>query len=107
MCYLAPCDTPGIWQPILNLKSRSNGTVTTLRFKTIRVCDEHKKESTVDSFLSDEGFTKLAHHMRDAGKTVPQRKLITLSWERMPVDPDKPAVTRDSPVISTGEELPS
>jgi hypothetical protein len=107
MCYLAACDTLGIWQPILNLKSRSNGAITTLRFKTIRVCDEHKKESTVDSFLSDEGFDKLVRHLRDAGKTIPLHRLTNLSWERAPIDPSMAAAKEDSPVVSAGEDLPS
>jgi hypothetical protein len=86
MCYLAPCATPGIWQPVLNLRARADGPVTLLRFTSIRVCDDHKATSTVDSFLSDEGFHKLAHHMRDAGKTVPRQRLTTLSWELNPIE---------------------
>jgi hypothetical protein len=86
MCYLDPCTNPGIWQPILNLKSRSNGAVTPMRFKKIRVCDEHKAVSTVDSFLSDEGYDKLVRNLRDAGKPIPLRKLTTLDWHRDPIE---------------------
>ena len=85
MCYLASCPNPGTWQPILNLRSRSDGPTTRLRFTAIRTCDEHKAASTVDSFLSDEGFHKLAHHMRDAGKPVPRQRLTPLSWEKDPI----------------------
>ena len=107
MCYLTPCTEPGIWQPILNLKSRSNGAATTLRFTTIRVCDKHKTTSTVDSFLSDEGFDKLSRHMRDAGKSVPQHRLTSLAWERDPIKDDAAALTVSPPVVSTGEAPPS
>lgn len=105
MCYLDACPNPGIWQPILNLKSRSDGTPTSLRFKTIRACDEHKSASTVDSFLSDEGFDKLARHMRDAGKSIPQRKLTTLDWEQDPtIDPSPPPSPQEIPAIVSEEE---
>ena len=107
MCYLTPCAEPGIWQPILNLKSRSNGSVTTLHFTKIRVCDKHKTASTVDSFLSDEGFDKLARHMRDAGKSVPQHRLTTLSWKKDPIKDDAAPPTESSTVASAGEALPS
>ena len=98
MCHLADCTAPGIWQPILNLRSRAGGAITPLRFRTIRVCDEHRKVSTVDSFLSSEGYDKLSRHMRDAGKPVPQHRLTTLSWEKEPLEetatdpPGSPAV---------------
>jgi hypothetical protein len=107
MCYLSPCTEPGIWQPILNLKSRSNGTVTALRFAAIRACDKHKTASTVDSFLSDEGFDKLARHLRDAGKSAPQRRLTTLSWKRAPIETPPTASQESPPVVSAGEALPS
>ena len=107
MCYLAACTETGIWQPILNLKSRSNGSVTPLRFTKIRVCDKHKTASTVDSFLSDEGFDKLARHMRDAGKSVPQHRLTTLAWKKDPIKDDAAPPTESSTVASAGEALPS
>ena len=107
MCYLADCSTPGIWQPILNLRSRSNGAITTLRFKTIKACDEHKTASTVDSFLSDEGYDKLARYLRDAGKSVPQHRLTTLSWERAPIEAPSPKPPEDSAAVSAEDALPS
>ena len=106
MCYLDPCTNPGIWQPILNLKTRSNGAITPLRFKTIRVCDEHKKDCTVDSFLSNEGFDKLARHLRDAGKPVPQHRLTSLSWERNPIEEPSTTPKESQPVVSVEETLP-
>jgi len=70
MCYLATCSSPGAWKPILKFRSRSNGPATILHFKSISTCEEHRKTSTVDSFLSEEGFDKLARHLRDAGKIL-------------------------------------
>jgi hypothetical protein len=102
MCYLADCTGPEIWQPILNLRSRSDGEITVLKFKTIRACDEHKTAATVDNFLSSEGYNKLAHHMRDAGKPVPQRRLTTLAWVKDPaapadIQPTMPSAEEDLP----------
>ena len=106
MCYLADCTAPGIWQPILNLKPRSNGEVTPLRFKTIRVCDEHRRVSTVDSFLSHEGYDKLSRHMRDAGKPAPQQRLTTLSWEKDPIGEPAASSPGNPDVVLAEEDLP-
>ena len=106
MCYLDPCPNPGIWQPILNRPSRSNGARTTLKFMAIRVCDEHKVSSTVNSFLSNEGFDKLSRHLRDAGKSVPQHKLTTLSWKQDPIGEIATAPKDNPPVASADEARP-
>lgn len=103
MCYLATCSLPGIWKPILKLRSRSNGPTTILRFKSISTCKNHKKTSAVDSFLSDEGFDKLARHLRDAGKSIPIRRLTTLDWEPAPLEESAPS--SETAIVAVCEPL--
>lgn len=102
MCYLATCSSPGTWKPILKLRSRSNGPTAILRFRSISTCEDHRKTSTVDSFLSDEGFDKLTRHLRDAGKSVPIRRLTALDWEPAPLEESAPsseaAIVADEPL---------
>jgi hypothetical protein len=54
------------------------------------VCEEHKGE--IDNYLSVEGFDKLVRIMREAGKSVPIRRLTTLNWEKIK---EKPASLHD------------
>jgi hypothetical protein len=42
------------------------------------------------NFLSVEGFDKLVHLMKEAGKQAPVRKLTSLDWE--PIDNTKDAL---------------
>jgi len=105
MCYLATCSSPGAWKPILKFRSRSNGPATILHFKSISTCEEHRKTSTVDSFLSEEGFDKLARHLRDAGKSVPIRRLTTLDWEPAPIEESVPG--SETAIVAANEPLPT
>jgi hypothetical protein len=81
MCHLNNCKNPGTCSPVLELRPRKNKSGPKLRFKDVSVCDEHRETSTIDTFLSDEGYTKISKQLREAGKTPPARKNITLSWE--------------------------
>lgn len=97
------CPLPGSWKPILKFRSRSNGPITTLHFKSISVCENHQKTSALHSFLSDEGFDKLVHHLRDAGKEIPIRKLTTLDWEPN----EETAFPSEPSIMASGESLPT
>ena len=80
-CSYDPCKNVGGWQPVLELRSRRDGPVTKLWFSTLIFCEDHRRSSALDSFLSPEGFDKICRHMKEAGKKPPVRKLITLIWE--------------------------
>ena len=99
------CTLPGSWKPILKFRSRSNGPITTLHFKSISICENHQKSSTLHSFLSDEGFDKLVHHLRDAGKEIPIRKLTTLDWEPIPLE--ETVFPAEPSIVASEESLPT
>lgn len=82
------CSTPGCarapsWRPALVLRSRKDGNPTKLTFTRLAYCDEDKEKATLLTFLSDEGFSKIARHLRERGKEVPVQKLTTLAWTRL------------------------
>jgi hypothetical protein len=52
-------------------------------------CDAHKATAVLSDYLSDEGFTKLAKFIREAGKPIPDKSLTTLGWE--PISPEDAA----------------
>jgi hypothetical protein len=68
---------------MLQLRSAKKGPVTLLRFSQLVFCDEHKATSTLESFLSDEGFVKISKYMRENGKKAPAQRNTTLAWEKL------------------------
>jgi hypothetical protein len=48
----------------------------------IKICEMHKQESTLESFLSPEGWTKIEKFLRENGKGNFQRRAIRLEWDR-------------------------
>ena len=54
-----------------------------VKFHQLGYCDHHQTTLKIDAFLSDEGFTKLAKHLREAGKGRMQKKLSVLLWEEL------------------------
>jgi len=95
---LYDCPNPGTWRPVLKLRSRQEGSVTLLRFTKVALCEDHQRSSEVTNFLSVEGFDKLVHLMKEAGKQAPVRKLTSLDWE--PVNEDTLPTKSEPAVIS-------
>lgn len=83
VCSFVSCKGSGCWIPILELRSRKNGAVTQLTFRTLAYCNEHKKTSVLADFLSDEGFTKIVRHLRENGKDTPVQRCTTLTWKML------------------------
>jgi hypothetical protein len=83
VCSFTCCKGSGCWTPILELRSRKNGNITCLTFKTLAYCNEHKKTSVLADFLSDEGFVKIVKHMRENGKVAPVQRCTTLTWKML------------------------
>ena len=99
MCHMEACPLTGTWQPILRLRPKKDAEPLGIRFRSIRVCDHHRSISTVETFLSDEGFDKLSRHLRDSGRPMPKRRLVTLDWERTGIEdvPPVPMTTMEPP----------
>jgi hypothetical protein len=105
-----PCSTPGCartpqWRPSLDLRSRKDGSPTRLTFVKLAYCDEDKEKAKLETFLSDEGFSKIARHLRERGKEVPVQKLTTLAWTRLDAT-SLAALSSDQDQITPDDTLP-
>ena len=83
-CSQDDCPADPRWQPALVLHPRRGGSTSKATFCRLGYCDEHRQIATVETFLSDEGFVKLAKFMRESGKAPPDRALVELDW--LPID---------------------
>jgi hypothetical protein len=82
-CSNENCSGDGIWRPVLEMRSRKDGPITHVKFSQLVFCGEHKSTSTLATFLSSEGFVKIAKFMRENGKKAPIQRNTTLSWEQL------------------------
>jgi hypothetical protein len=79
-CSQDDCQEAPLWRPILEMRSRRGEAPTEVSFIQLGYCEGHKKTSSLATFLSDEGFTKLNKFLREAGRESPDRSLTTLGW---------------------------
>jgi len=82
-CSTENCSNEASWQPVLEMRSAKKGPVTTVKLTQLVYCDTHKAASTLASFLSDEGFVKIAKFMRENGKKAPAQRNTTLTWSKL------------------------
>jgi len=82
-CSHEKCGAAPLWRPALDLRSTERGKATRVWFLHLGYCAQHRDASSVDSFLSDEGFVKLSKFLAVKGKRRPVRKLTTLAWEKI------------------------
>lgn len=66
---------------MLELRSRPRAVARRLYFLQLGYCAEHRHASSPATFLSDEGFSKIAKTLREAGKEKIDRRHTTLAWE--------------------------
>lgn len=48
----------------------------------VKICEMHKSESTLESFLSPEAWTKIEKFLRENGKGNFLRRSVRLDWRR-------------------------
>lgn len=82
-CSNENCSGDGAWRPVLEMRSRKDGPITHVKFSQLIFCEEHKASSTLATFLSAEGFIKIAKFMRENGKKAPIQRNTSLGWERL------------------------
>lgn len=83
-CSREECPEPSRWRPVLELRTGPRAGPRRLHLLQLAYCDAHKRESTLESFLSDEGWNKITKTVREAGKERRlDRQSTTLSWERL------------------------
>jgi hypothetical protein len=54
-----------------------------VKFTQLVFCGDHKASSTLATYLSSEGFVKLAKFLRENGKPNPIQRNTTLAWEEL------------------------
>jgi len=80
-CDKVGCDQPGANRPRLMCRSvlaPEHPCPVTL---SLVICDTHKAESTVESFVTDAAWAKLSDSFDHANLARPDRELTTLEWE--------------------------
>lgn len=86
-CQRLNCSNPGRWMPILffwfDLKHPPARAACSLR-----ICDEHKASSTVEDFLTDDGWEQIVNGFKKQGLKTPDRSLTKLDWKG-PFDAEK------------------
>lgn len=78
------CAGDGRWHPVLKVPARHHEHAPAKVVLGLFVCDEHKRSSTLEDYLTDEAWERISKGIVAAGRLEPERKLTTLSWE--PVD---------------------
>ena len=82
-CSNENCTHEARWRPVLEMRSAKKGPITTVKLSQLVYCEDHKATSTLATFLSNEGFTKIAKFMRENGKKAPAQRNTTLTWEEL------------------------
>jgi hypothetical protein len=93
-CSQDDCPLDSAWRPALDLRSRAAETPSRLHFCRLGYCSEHQKSLQVDTFLSDEGGSKISKFMRENGRAAPDHSLTRLAWE--PLTPAEAAAMAPS-----------
>jgi len=78
-CQMNQCEREGEWMPILEFRAGENKPPAPCALG-LPICTFHKERSTVEDFLSDEGFKQVCDTMRAHGYEQPVRSLTSLRW---------------------------
>jgi hypothetical protein len=104
-CSMTDCSGPPLWRPTIDLRSAPGERPRRAHFLSVAMCEEHRKSSTISTFLSQEGFAKIAKHVAESGLPRPDHKLSTLEWEEVdPSDLDGP-LTPIRPTPDASDDL--
>jgi len=95
-CSQDQCQKRARWLPVVLLRRSAKGEPASVRFRRLGYCDEHKAKGTLKTVLSDEGFARLAKHLRESGLPEPSPRHSELVWERLrPADLQRLARRQD------------
>jgi len=95
-CSQDECQNEPEWRPALELRTSARSEPRRLRFLRLGYCTEHQRAATIDTFLSDEAWHKIAKQVRELGLGKLDSKLTTLAWE--------PLTPRDLARLSAGQD---
>lgn len=82
-CARKECPGIGHYIPILLIRARKKDTPLRADLPKLLVCEGHKLSSTVNDFLSDEGWDRIAKKLREAGRGSFSKPLTTLAWREI------------------------
>src|SRR3989304_9367219 len=88
LCSRKDCPGIGKFTPMLVIKASQKGPPRQAELSQLHVCFGHKESTTLTDFLSDEGWNKIAKHLREAGKGSFSKILTTLEWIELAVSND-------------------
>jgi len=81
-CRHSGCPGQGAWIPVMIFRPAGSRKDVRASIPDIRVCEMHKARSSLDAFLSPEGFAKIEKFLRENGKGSFQRRHVKLEWQR-------------------------
>jgi hypothetical protein len=85
-CSQDDCPETPTWRPVLELRPKADAPATRASFTRLGYCERHKSTAILATFLSDEGFVKIAKYMAENGKPRPASKHCTLAWDPIAKD---------------------
>jgi len=94
-CSRPRCPGRAVWQPVIGLRASVKSPEITARFSQLNLCEMHKDEARLATFLTESSWDRIMRFMREAGKPAPKRNLTTLHF-----------VLVDSPESTDTETLP-
>ncbi len=104
-CSQDDCQLTPKWRPVLAIGTKRRGKPLEFRFTRLGYCDAHRDKAVVATVLSDEGFHKVAKHVRELGLGNLDRASATLKWEEIDSrEAERMTDTQDSTV--TDDTLP-
>jgi hypothetical protein len=95
-CSQDDCQNEPEWRPALELRTSARSDPHRLRFLRLGYCPEHQRSASLETFLSDEAWRKIAKHVRELGLGKLDPKLTTLVWE--------PLAPRDLARLASGQD---
>lgn len=85
LCSSPECEEFGIWRPTLRFLGEDDleDEMPVELELGLRLCDRHKDEVTVPSFLNDEVWSIVCGASAKVGKSPPTRSRTTLGFKRI------------------------
>ena len=81
-CGRSLCPGQGTWIPVMVFRPTGERKEVKASLPSVKICEMHRGQSTLDTFLSPEGFTKIERFLRENGKGNFQRRAVRLEWKK-------------------------
>lgn len=81
-CRRNGCPGQGTWVPRMTFRPQDGRKTVTAEIPEVKICEMHRSESTLESFLSPEAWVKVEKFLRENGKGNFLRRNARLDWRR-------------------------